>query len=239
MKSAQRLNLASRPFVNRRPLRRLAVLLWVVVAALTALNGYLYYQHFSGSRLTGEQQRDLRQRIAEEERRLQELEAELAGLEVAQTNRQARDLNLLIVERAFSWSRLFDRLAEAMPRDVRLATLQPNFAERRGARRRFGGDGEETVVLEIRGAARTDAALLEFVDRLFEHDSFLAPNLLSESRDESGRYDFALTVVYHPSAAGEEAPGDGGAEPSPQASDPDGDEPAAEAAADSATAGEE
>ncbi|MDX1501019.1 MAG: hypothetical protein R3325_01565 [Thermoanaerobaculia bacterium] len=224
MKTAGQLNLASRPFRNDRPLTRLALLLWVVVAVLTLVNGFVYYRHFAGSRLTGEQQAELRRQIAEEEERLGELREALAELSVARTNERARYLNALIVERAFSWSRLFDRLAEALPANVRLAALVPNFATRgRSARRVSSRTLDDEVILEIRGTARTDTALLEFVDRLFAHPSFLGPNLRSERLNEGGGYDFTLNVVYHPTASeGEPAP----EEPSPAGDD----EPATPAA---------
>ena len=42
------LNLASNPFVNRRPVKRAGIILLVLGAVLLALNAYLYWNHLSG-----------------------------------------------------------------------------------------------------------------------------------------------------------------------------------------------
>ena len=83
------LNLSSRPFVNRRPVRRLSVVLWAVAVLLTGLTSWLFLEHFSGTRLTGEQQVEIREQLRQERRRLDELQTQMASLDVASDNREA------------------------------------------------------------------------------------------------------------------------------------------------------
>ena len=188
------LNLASHPFVNSRPVRRLVFVLWCLGLLLVAGNLYVYTRHF-----TGEQDRRdrLDRLVAEEEgerQRLEELERELAGFDVDWQNRQVEFLNLRIAERVFPWSRLFDRLTEALPREVRLTRLRPTIESLAGP--------EEAVRLQIRGEARTEEAILEFVGELFEHPAFRHPNLASESRRaRSNVTEFVLSAVYLPALA--------------------------------------
>ena len=195
------LNLASQPFVNSRPVRRLVLVLWCLSLVLIAANVFFYTLYFSG-------QQDRRDRLAalseteERERdRLAELELELGGFDVEWQNRQVDFLNLRIAERVFPWSRLFDRLAEALPPQVRLTRLRPLIE---GLSAPGGGFGE-TVQLEIRAEARSEEAMLGFLEQLFEHPAFRDPNLSSENRSGTNITEFALTVIYLPARAADAA----------------------------------
>ena len=213
------LNLSSQPFVNSRPVRRLVFVLWCLGVLLVGANLFFYARHFSG-------QQDRRDRLAElteeqgrEEERLAELEAALAGFDVRWQNRQVEFLNLRIAERVFPWSRLFDRLTEALPDAVRLTQLRPDV---RGAAGSRDGPEEERVRLEIRAEARNEEAMLGLVNRLFEHPAFRNPNLASENRrEDSNVTDFALTVTYLPGGAMADEPEK---EPVPAAAPPEPEE---------------
>lgn len=194
------LNLARQPFVNSRPVRRLVLVLWLVSAVLLVANLFLYTRHFSG-------QEERRGRLAaldelerSERQRLAELESELAAADLEWQNRQVTFLNRRIAERVFPWSRLFDRLTEALPRQVRLTRLRPHFG--REERLAAVAGGEETVELELAAEAQTEEAILELVNALFEHPAFRSPNLESEMRrGGSSVTEFALTVTYLPERA--------------------------------------
>jgi Tfp pilus assembly protein PilN len=203
--SARRsLNLASRAFSNIRPHRRAAVLLAVVGLGLLAANAYLYGRYQTGSAEIRLQLRDIETQIEAELELVEELESALLQLDLETQNEQVSFLNERIAERAFPWSRLFDRLEEAMPSEVRLSSLTPATGERDRRRRRSGGD--ESVALSIEGESRGDSAMVAFVDRLFEHPSFGNPSLAQESRD-GATVRFQLTVNYLPGAL---APGEQG-----------------------------
>jgi Tfp pilus assembly protein PilN len=219
------LNLARRPFTNRRPALRLAILLWIVGVGLAAANLALYLQHLPGASLTPEQQRIVHADISRERAAIGALRRELAGSDVEQINQVAGFVNTRIAARAFAWSALFDHVAEALPGPVRLLSLEPGV-EKQGR----GGAGSPAtagpsgrVRLEIRGVARSSEDLLEFVDRLFVHEQFGSPDLISERTLDSGEREFALSVSYDPPARSPEASsGQAAASDAPPADEPAG-----------------
>lgn len=207
------LNLAKRPFLNPRPVQRVTILLWVLGLAVAAFNGRLYFSHYAGSSEIRQRQQELEESIERERRAVDELEAELASYDLKLHNEQSAFLNAKIAERSFSWSDLFDRLGEAMPADVRLTSLSPSFGDRGRSRTRTR---ENEVLLGIRATAKSSEVVLEFVDSLFAHPSFRAPNLISESLQDSQLIDFGLSVIYEarrqPAEAAGEAEASGTAE---------------------------
>lgn len=206
------LNLSRRPFINSRPVLRTALLLWLVGGLLLLGNVFLFWSYLSGSSEKRAERDRLEDEVASEQKAVSELEARLAGLDLGQQNEQVAFLNRKISERAFSWSLLFDRLAEVLPNDVRLMQLQPATIagdDRPGARgaqsvpavrgRRPLGTSDR-VPLIIRAEAKTDEALSEFVDNLFGHPAFDDPDWSRETRedDNEGRLRFDLRVTYLP-----------------------------------------
>ncbi|MCZ6506670.1 MAG: hypothetical protein O7A04_01290 [Acidobacteria bacterium] len=193
-------NLARDPFVNRRPVERLTVALWVLAVALFGVNGWLYWGHFSGR---GQQQSELAEveaGMADERRLLNEAMAVLEGYDLEWQREQVTFLNARIAERAFSWSALFDHLAEVLPRNVRVERVTPRVADLkrvgRGNRRRAA---EDEVELELTGAAEEDAALLVLLDAFFAHERFERPSLKVETHDESSsQVSFSMSVAYSP-----------------------------------------
>lgn len=184
-------NLAARPFVNHAPVKRLALLAWVVAVAVTAVTVALYWGYFAAS--AEEARSELTAttaRIAELEEELARLEVQLAGTDLAAMNSEVAFLNHRIARRTFGWSRLFDDLAEVLPADVRLQRLSPGLE-------RAGEDRPRRVLLGIDGAARRDEALLELIDNMFRHPRFDDPNPESEVRRD-GELRFSLSVKYLP-----------------------------------------
>lgn len=191
------LNLARRPFVNARPVRRLTALLWVLGAGLLVLNVLLYWQYFSYNDDSQHEREALRQRIARHQEQITANQAALAQADLRQQNTQVDFLNRKIAERTFPWSRLFDHLEEVLPNDVRLQSLAPNPDEGRTR-------GGETVLpggrvrMKIVGLAKTVEAELELIDRLFAHPSFERPRLQGDSEVQGGNLRFTLQVTYFP-----------------------------------------
>ena len=187
-------NLARQPFLNTQPLRRVAGALAVAAVALTAWNVDSYVRSGAGATARRAEIDRLTAEAAAARARLATLEDDLARRDLGAENRRAAFLNARIAQRAFGWNALLDRLAEAMPRDVRLRTLTP---------RPSGGstDGAEAPVeLVIAAEARDDEAMLELVDQLYAHPAFAGPNLQRESRQRGGDIAFNLTVEYRPEA---------------------------------------
>jgi Tfp pilus assembly protein PilN len=186
-------NLARRPFLNTQPLRRVAVALSVAAIGLTAWNVLSYARTGSGAAARRAEISRLAEEASAARARLATLEGDLARWDLAAENQRAAFLNAEIERRAFGWNALFDRLAEAMPRDVRLRTLTPRPMD-------AGASGVAPVRLAIAAEARDAEAMLELVDRLFAHPAFASPNLERESRQRGGEIAFRSSVEYHPEA---------------------------------------
>jgi Tfp pilus assembly protein PilN len=199
-------NLARRPFANSRPVLRVTLALWVV-GALLALGNLLLY----GRSLAGLE--DMKDRIAAaettmagERSRVSAAEQRLRGMDLGEQNELAAYLNERIEERTFPWSRLFDHLAEVLPREVRLHTLSPRRvagpslreSAARATRTREPDEPEGRVGLAMTGQAQTDQALLELIDNLFGSEWFVDPGLASETRSADDTLRFQLSVAYLP-----------------------------------------
>jgi Tfp pilus assembly protein PilN len=211
------LNLARRPFVNTRPVVRVAAILWTLGLLLLFANVTLFMRYLESSQTTRFKLAGLERDIVRDRRGVSDLQGRIGTLQLDQQNREVSFLNRKIDERTFSWSLLFDRMAVVLPDQVRLLQLHPTNVVQKdsgGAAQRSAAGREvkpPPVTLKIHGEAKDDAALLRFVDNLFAHPAFAEPNLENEERDESGLLRFNLTVQYQPrpqtAAEGAERPG--------------------------------
>ncbi|HEY2292645.1 MAG TPA: hypothetical protein VGM86_18240 [Thermoanaerobaculia bacterium] len=222
------LNLARRPFLNSRPVVRVALLLWLLGLALLLVDLWQFLGYRARSADKREQIARSEGEIERQRAYMARLQKTLDGFDLEAQNQKVDFLNKQIAERTFSWSRLLDRIAERLPNDVRLNRLAPltgDKAERQlqraggaSARRpaRVSGD---LVPLLITGETRSDEALLSFVDSLFK-PPFTDANLAREEREEDGKtLKFEISVQYRPGppAAATAAPGaTPGAGPAPK-----------------------
>ena len=239
-------NLASRPFANTRPLRRVAVLLWIVGAVLAAVAGTLYWKSFFGIEGGREKIAAVDHSLAAERRRLAAAETALAGMDLRRQNVEAAYLEARLRERTFPWSALFEHLAQVLPRKVRLVSLAPQVGDprvdrsaRRGAeavlrnRRPASVAAGGRVYLQMAGVAANDEALTDLLDRLFASNWFANPTLPNERR-ENGQLAFSLGVSYLPGGRASVAVIDEplpSAEPTAQAAPPPQPRPSAPARA--------
>ncbi|HYU32080.1 MAG TPA: hypothetical protein VEW48_07945 [Thermoanaerobaculia bacterium] len=195
------LNLARRPFVNTRPVTRVSMLLWVLGLLLLFGNVSLFWNYLSGS---AEKRAELDRLVQDRQRQEQtvaQLQQRLASLDLEQQNKKVTYLNQKIAERTFSWSLLFDRLAEVLPNDVRLTRLAPRPVDKKAGGRPEDelAPRDDRVLLVIHGKSKSDEALLDFVDRLFAHDSFDEPDFSRETREQDDNLvDFDVQAIYIP-----------------------------------------
>lgn len=195
------LNLASRPFVNTRPVTRVSILLWLLGLLLLLGNVSLFWNYRTGSAEMRAELESLEQERQQQDQAVTQLKQRLESIDLERQNRQVRYLNRKIAERTFSWSLLFDRLAEVLPDDVRLTRLAP-----RPLRKTTGRPDDELeplddrVLLTIHGVSRSDEAIDDFVDRLFAHESFDDPDPTRVARENEGddTVEFDLRVTYAP-----------------------------------------
>jgi hypothetical protein len=230
------LNLARRPFVNSRPVTRVALLLWAAGLLLLLVNVSLFWSYFAGSEEMRSELAGVREQVETEKATVARLDEKIKSLDLASQNEQVLFLNGKIAERTFSWSLLFDRLAGMMPNDLRLERLVPRGSEKRGAggsgrgggalrssrsgsAGAAGGTAGDQVVLTLRGQSRNDEALYRFVDNLFGHPAFDNPDLTREDRGDDGLINFDLEVIYLPGAS-DAAAADGATAASPTSPTP-------------------
>jgi Tfp pilus assembly protein PilN len=196
------LNLARRPFVNVRPVERLATILWVLGVVLLVANVMLFMGYLTSSQSTRAKLSGLEREVAQEKREVAVLQGNLGKLGLEQQNREVTFLNRKIDERTFSWSLLFNRMAEVLPDEVRLLRLKPaNVVQRDiglGPRASARELNPPPVTLTMHCEAKDDEAVLRFVDNLFAHPAFSEPNLESEERQDNGWLRFDITVQYQP-----------------------------------------
>ena len=201
------INLASRPFLNDRPVARVTAALWVLGALLALAAGWSFWSYFAGREDQREELASIEESMEREREAIAGLSRELAAIPLDNQNQRVRYLNQRIAERAFSWSLLFDRVAEILPADVRLLSLAPRVesgedggGRRRGAAAAADRAPGERVFLQVQAVARRPEAMLELIDAMFASDAFERPNLARENR-EGGETQFTLSVVYLPAAA--------------------------------------
>jgi Tfp pilus assembly protein PilN len=198
-------NLARRPFVNSRPVARIALLLALAGALLLVLNLALYADYSRTRRANTTHLVEVEQRIATEASRVRAASSALTDADLGRQNSLVEYLNHRIEERTFAWSVLFDRLATLLPGEVRLVTLAPRFVDPenqgpRTARRRGEAEPVRRVELSMQGAASDGDAILRLVDALFADPAFENPNLNQEARQQ-GEISFTLSVTYLPQVA--------------------------------------
>ena len=212
MERMQPLNVARRPFTNTRPVTRVSILLWLLGALLLLGNVSLFWNYLSGS---GEKRAELGRletQVANESQAVSRLEARLAGSGLDKQNSQVRFLNRRIAERAFSWSLLFDRLAEVLPDGVRLNRLAPSGLVDKETRdfnetpAQAQAPRDNRVTLTISGEAKSDEVIYRFVDNLFAHPAFEDPDISRESVADDGLVKFEIKVMYLPSGTPQAAP---------------------------------
>ncbi len=178
-----RTNLATRPFYNER-----AVHLGLGLVAVVALTA-LYYEAdriIVLSRLNTE--RTTQAEVAEGEgAKLSALSADIQRsvspevLEEAAA--AAREANLLIDQRVFSWTDFFNRIETTLPPDVMVTEVRPDI-----------GPGSVEVTIGVLG--RRLGAINEFIDALEESGAFAEVLNRSSEITLDGMYSAVLRGVY-------------------------------------------
>lgn len=150
-------NLSRRPFLNTRPVRRAATILWIVGLFLLLTNVWLFGSHITGTSKGQGRLDALGRQIDQEQEALDTKILELRSLDLSSRNARVEELNELIKARTFPWSALFGALEETLPIDVYLSSVKPTLVkekEKRAERRR---PNRATTAREARSRARARA----------------------------------------------------------------------------------
>lgn len=144
-----RTNLSTRPFYNERGVHALLTATALIVVALTIFNltqiGLLYSR-----------QSELSRQAQADETRAQEFRARAAQTRQVVNTKQnaaiseaAREANVIIGQRLFSWTDLLNGLESTLPDDVRITALRP----------RVDRDGSIVVQMTVTGRSVQDIDL--------------------------------------------------------------------------------
>ena len=197
-----RTNLSTRPFYNERGVHLLLVLLAVIVGALTLVNVFKVLQL---SRQNTELSTSVNRDRAEADRLTRDAARIRRGInpdELKLVVNAAREANVLIDRRTFSWTALFNRIEETLPPDVMLTTVQPVVDE----------DGTKLAMTVL---SRRTVDVDEFMEKLEATGAFEQVLQRQDEDVEGGLIRAIIDTYYVPEAV---EPGD--AEPDPKAAKP-------------------
>jgi Tfp pilus assembly protein PilN len=182
-------NLATRPFLNTRPVWLVTAGAGLAALVLIALNLRLFFVA----------NRSLEDEIARRDALLlrhQALEAEIReDIEALERvpwrslSSRVEATNLVLREHAFSWLGMLDDIERVMPYDVRLTRIAPAV-------------GADEVTLSLALVAHNRDAMLQLLDNLIADPRFSSPTPSSEATPEQSAtagYEMSLRVNYHPS----------------------------------------
>jgi len=181
-------NLASRPFLNTRPVWVLTVVAGVMAAGFAAVDVHLYLRNRHDLAVQFEHREELQQKYIQLKTDTQEHLDVLAAVPWQTLETRVERFNLLMKERSFSWLDLLSDIERVMPYQVRLTDISPQVS----------ADG---ISLGLEAVARSREAMLSLYDNLIADPSFSTPLPRREVDPESGTaigYLFTLSVTYHP-----------------------------------------
>jgi Tfp pilus assembly protein PilN len=197
MARIDRINLATQPFYNERAVRAALSLTAVIVLAVSAYNLWQVYV------LSG-RQAELQGRISQAQTKTRELRDQAMEIrrsinprELEATVAAAREANLLIERRVFSWTEVLNHFETTLPASVRISSVRP----------RIERDG--TMMVEVVVLARTVEAVDAFIENLEKRGAFSRVLSREEFVNEDGLIQASLEGRYQPLAEPAAAPKEG------------------------------
>ena len=181
-----RTNLSTRAFYNDRAVRAALAALALVALALTAFN-------ISEIVRLRTQSSDRRQTIARNDQQASEMRDKAVRIRQSIDREKlnavqlaAREANMLIDRRAFSWTELLNQFQSTLPPDVRIGRVSPQV----------GTDGRMLVAITVYSRRIED--LDGFMDALQNTRSFSEVLSRSDDPQEDGTLHSEVQAYYHP-----------------------------------------
>jgi len=178
-----RTNLSTRPFYNERAVHVVLVAAGVLVVALTAYNAV---RIITLSRANAQLSAAIGRDRGEAQRVSTEAQTVRAGIDQNRLKAiadAAASANVLIDQRTFSWTELFNHLEHTLPPDVMLTSVQPSFTR-----------SLTTIQMAVLGRRAED--IDEFMEKLEATGVFEDVLPLQEDRTEQGLHRATLRAVY-------------------------------------------
>jgi len=189
-----RSNLASRPFYNDQAVRMAIGVGVALVAALTLFNmaRIVTLNGRNAELVAGAEASEARANALRE--RARKTRETLDSSDAALIQGAAREANLLIERRAFSWTELFNRLEETLPADVRVGAVQPQV------------DTEGRMLIVSTVYSRRVEDLDRFIDQMEATGAFSKMLSRQDDREEDGTLRSVIQGYYHPEKAAKSSP---------------------------------
>lgn len=189
------LNLASRPMRNN-------TLLWVAHAALaiailggTTWNVTAYVRHGRDLDVLNAERDSFESRMSDLQRRENSARRGIGRYDLNDLNLRAGKAGDVIERKALSWTRLFNRMEEVLPYEVRMATIRPVFDfGRQGPKDRdlLGGG----IPVSVEGSAKSLEAFFEFERALIHDPHFDQIEPHRFNRGEANEVVFEMRFLY-------------------------------------------
>jgi len=206
-------NLATRPFVELRPLFARLRLAMVALAMLAICLGVELHHLSASTRAAAEQMRDLKAQTAAAQHEREANEERMREPQNRAVLERSKFLNSLFESKSFSWTAVMMDLENVLPAGVQVTSIDPVIAP----------DGGVNIHLRVSGPRELQVELVRNLER---SQRFLAPHVSSETAqtEEQGRLvqvgtgvaggvQFDILSGYNPLPAAEKTKksGDGGA----------------------------
>jgi len=197
------INLSTRPFYNDRAVRIGIAVLVILTAALTVFNAsQILTLNARNAEFVGRGE-DAEARAAELRQQAVLTRQTLDREELGAVQSAAREANLLIERRAFSWTDLFNRFEETLPADVRIGAVHPQI------------DAQGHMLVAVTVISRRAEDLATFIEQLEQTGAFRGVLTPQEEVQPDGTLRSVIQGYYGPQ------PGVPAVQP-PPASDSDG-----------------
>jgi hypothetical protein len=180
-----RTNLSTRPFYNERLVHLALALVAAIVLALTLLNvAELFRLSRLNTTLSGRMRED---RTAAEEfsRKARQTRQGIDRNELQLVVAAAREANILIDSRTFSWTEFLNHIESTLPPDVMLASVRPAIE-----------DGATKVTLGV--IARRSVDVDEFIEKLEATGAFDRGLQRQLSPNDDGLVEGTVEIIYEP-----------------------------------------
>jgi len=167
-----RLNLARKPYLNRKRARFWLLLACGLLGILLALNLSYAYQNYQQMQVLDERFRELDAQVVS----VQGAPDDFSPAAHAAVLADVALANLIIEGDQFRWTRLLDRLETLLPAEVIIQSLQPDFEKRS---------------LQVSATARDVAAMSEFIDNLLQSTDLSQAFLMTHAAIDNQQTDGA------------------------------------------------
>ena len=193
------LNLAEHPFRNNTWPWAGLVAGALALILLTGWNGSSYRRHVRLLSEIKEEKNSIASQLVDLDRRDDATVQAISRIDVESLQVQADKANEVIGWKAFSWTRLFNRMEDVLPWNVHVISIRPIFRSRAGRDRvQFFTDKSKSIMVAIEGMSKNLDALLDLERALFE-DSHFAQAEPEEYEVQTNReLMFTLRFAYYP-----------------------------------------